>query len=433
MDKLKLIIIREFLNKVRNKSFIIMTFLSPLLGIGMVALVAYISKSSLEKTRVLSYVNESKIFSKEDFKNTQNVKYIDLTPMGLEQAKKSVQDSEGFGLLYIPNISNLDSLSKNLQLFSTEAPGVGFLESLEKQYQEKFKSLKINEMGLDSTQINALNISTDIHTHSFEGKSTSKTENAIQLILGSISGYLIMMFIIVYGSMVMRSVIEEKTSRIIEVIISSVKPFYLMLGKVIGTAGAGIMQFLIWIILIFLLGAILSPFFGISHSVTPEQMEMAEKMGDISKAQLFFNELYQLPLATIAISFILFFTGGYLLYSALYAAIGAAVDNETDTQQFMMPIIMPLMLGIYIGFSVVINDPNGTLATVFSIIPFTSPIVMMMRIPMGVPMWQIVLALVLLYGTFLAMIWFAAKIYRVGILMYGKKPTYKELWKWMKY
>jgi ABC-2 type transport system permease protein len=433
MNKLGLIIKREFLAKVRNKSFIIMTFLSPLLMIGMFALITYVSKSSLEKTRVLSYVNESTLFSKKDFKDTQNVKYVDLTPMGLMQAKKSVEASEGFGLLYIPNISNIDSLSNGMQFFSSESPGVGFLESLEGQYRDKFKNLKMKEMGLDTLKLKAMEINTNIHTNSFEGKATSKTENTIQLILGSISGYLIMMFIIVYGAMVMRSVIEEKTSRIIEVIVSSVKPFYLMLGKVIGTAGAGIAQFLIWIVVIFILGAVLSPILGVSHHVAPEQMELAQKMGEISETQLFFNELYQLPLGTIAIAFILFFTGGYLLYSSLYAAIGAAVDNETDTQQFMMPIMMPLMLGIYIGFSVVINDPNGTLATVFSLIPFTSPIVMMMRIPMGVPIWQIALSLLLLYTTFLGMIWLTAKIYRVGILMYGKKPTYRELWKWLKY
>ena len=161
--------------------------------------------------------------------------------------------------------------------------------------------------------------------------------------------------------------------------------------------------------------------------MTAQQLEAAQKMGSINEFELAINEITQLPLATIIISFILFFTGGYLLYSSLYAAIGAAVDNETDTQQFMMPIIMPLMLGIYIGFGVVANDPHGTLATVFSMIPFTSPIVMMMRIPMGVPLWQIIVSLVLLYGTFLGMIWFSAKIYRVGILMYGKKPSYKEL------
>ena len=167
--------------------------------------------------------------------------------------------------------------------------------------------------------------------------------------------------------------------------------------------------------------------------MSPEQIEILAETAKDNKLELVFYELSQLPIMTLVITFLLFFIGGFLLYSSLYAAIGAAVDNETDSQQFMFPIIMPLILGIYIGFSVVINDPHGTLATTFSMIPFTSPIVMMMRIPLGAPMWQVIVSLTLLFLTFLGMIWLAAKIYRVGILMYGKKPSYRELWKWLRY
>ena len=435
MDKLKLIIVREFLAKVRNRTFIIMTFLSPLLMIGMIALVAFLTKSSMEKTRTIAYVNHSGFFNDTDFKNTKSLIYINLSDMDLEAAKQSVQQSEQFGLLYIPQGNSIDSLAENIQFYSTESPGVVFIDNLQQQYNVKLRSLKMQELGIDTTKVAASEIKTEIHLNNFSGEATSKLKNEIKLGIGSASGYLIMMFIIIYGAMVMRSVIEEKTSRIIEVIISSVKPFYLMLGKVIGTAGAGIFQFLIWIVVLLVLIFVVSPLMGlnIDTSMTAQQLEAAQKMGSINEMELAINEITQLPLGTIIISFILFFTGGYLLYSSLYAAIGAAVDNETDTQQFMMPIIMPLMLGIYIGFGVVANDPHGTLATLFSMIPFTSPIVMMMRIPMGVPLWQIIVSLVLLYGTFLGMIWFSAKIYRVGILMYGKKPTYKELWKWLKY
>ena len=435
MDKLKLIIIREFLAKVRNRTFIIMTFLSPLLMIGMIALVAFLTKSSMEKTRTIAYVNQSNYVNNQDFKNTKSLIYINLSNLDLEAAKKSVQESKQFGLLYIPNENSIDSLAANIQFYSTESPGVVFIDNLQQQYNVKLRSLKMQELGIDTTKVASSEIKTEIHLNNFSGEATSKLKNEIKLGIGSAAGYLIMMFIIIYGAMVMRSVIEEKTSRIIEVIISSVKPFYLMLGKVIGTAGAGIFQFLIWTVVLMVLLFVVSPLLGINvdTSMTAQQLEAAQKMGSINEFELAINEITQLPLATIIISFILFFTGGYLLYSSLYAAIGAAVDNETDTQQFMMPIIMPLMLGIYIGFGVVANDPHGTLATVFSMIPFTSPIVMMMRIPMGVPLWQIIVSLVLLYGTFLGMIWFSAKIYRVGILMYGKKPSYKELWKWLKY
>ncbi len=239
--------------------------------------------------------------------------------------------------------------------------------------------------------------------------------------------------------MIMRSVIEEKTSRIIEVIISSVKPIQLLLGKIFGTSLAGIAQFLVWVIIGGLMLTIMSAVFGINVGATQmaEQQEMMEKVAESSEFQEqmtgIITEITNLPIANLIIMFIFFFIGGYLLYSSLYAAIGAAVDNETDTQQFMMPIIMPLMLAIYVGFFTVIENPHGTVSQVFSYIPFTSPVVMLMRIPFGVPIWQQLLSLAILFGTFFVIVKLAAKIYRVGILMYGKKPTYKELAKWLKY
>ena len=245
-----------------------------------------------------------------------------------------------------------------------------------------------------------------------------------------------MMFIIIYGNMVMRSVIEEKTNRIIEIIISSVKPFQLMMGKIIGTSLAGVLQFAIWAIIGIGIMFISSAFFGVNPGPTggmsPEMMQAAQsEMG--GTMALYLKELWTLPITTLVISFIIYFIGGYFLYSSFYAAIGAAVDNETDSQQFLLPIIMPLILGVYIGFFTVMNDPHGTIATVFSMIPLTSPIVMLMRIPFGVPLWQLLLSITILFATFFFVVWFASKIYRVGILMYGKKPTYKELFKWLKY
>ncbi len=435
MNKLKLIIAREFLAKVRNKTFIIMTFLSPLLMIGMIALIVFITKSSIEKTRVVSYIDQSGLFSAEDFTNTKSLEFINLSDLDVETAKESIKNSNQYGLLYIPKDSTIEGVSQNIQFFSTESPSLIFTENLEDKLDKRLRLLKMKELNVDIEKVNAARIKSDILLHNFDGVETSKFKNEMKLGIGMAAGYMIMLFILIYGAMVMRSVIEEKTSRIIEVIVSSVKPFQLMLGKVIGTAGAGILQFVIWGIVLAILYAIAIPLLGIDTTpqINAEQMEMAKEIASNSKLELAINEIFQLPFATILISFFLYFIGGFLLYSSLYAAIGAAVDNETDTQQFMLPVIMPLMLGIYIGFAVVINDPHGTLATVFSMIPFTSPIVMMMRIPLGAPLWQIVVSLVILIVTFLGMIWLAAKIYRVGILMYGKKPTYKELYKWLKY
>jgi ABC-2 type transport system permease protein len=246
------------------------------------------------------------------------------------------------------------------------------------------------------------------------------------------------MFIIIYGNMIMRSIIEEKTSRIIEVIISSVKPMQLMLGKIFGTSLAGITQFVIWVLLLGIISLVLSTIFGVNMSEmqSPQQEIVQEAMkngGFQEKISLLLNEIYNLPLANLVVMFLLFFIGGFLLYSSLYAAIGAAVDNETDTQQFMMPIMVPLILAVYVGGFTVLEDPHGTVAQVFSFIPFTSPVVMLMRIPFGVPMWQQILSVLLLFTTFIGTVWFASKIYRVGILMYGKKPSYKEIYKWLKY
>ena len=258
----------------------------------------------------------------------------------------------------------------------------------------------------------------------------------MKLFFGLASGYLLFMFIIIYGNLIMRSVIEEKTSRIIEVIVSSVKPIKLMLGKIFGTSLAGITQFAIWVILLGVLLIIASQFFGFDIFTTPQQDVVSEVMNNKinnSELQGFINDFRSLPILNLIIAFILFFICGYLLYSSMYAAIGAAVDNETDSQQFILPVIMPLIIAIYVGGFTVLEDPHGPVSTIFSYIPFTSPVVMLMRIPFGVPLWEQILSLIILVITFMVIVWLAAKIYRVGILMYGKKPSYKDLLKWMRY
>src|SRR5690554_2295297 len=242
-----------------------------------------------------------------------------------------------------------------------------------------------------------------------------------------------MMFIMIYGKFVMRSVIEEKTNRIIEIIVSSVKPFQLMMGKIIGTSLAGVAQFLIWVILGSLLLLVATSIFGLDMSGTQSVASSEAIKANASMMETIMYNIEQLPLLLLTVSFLVFFIGGYFLYSSIYAAIGAAVDSETDTQQFMFPIIFPLMLGIYVGFFSVIENPHGTVSTIFSMIPLTSPIVMLMRIPFGVPWWELAISVLLLILTNALILWLAAKIYRVGILMYGKKPTYKELYKWLKY
>lgn len=432
MSKLVLIIKREFLAKVRNKSFIIMTFLSPLLFVGIGVFVGYLSTLKAD-LKTIAVHDETGRFVNE-FESNEEYKFVNLSTVSTNALKDSLINEAYEGLLLIPKIENNEELQRNIQYFSNDSPNFKIIEELQNTIAKKITTENFKNANLDTLAFKKAEAIVEINLTKASGEEALKGINEIKIGIGGAFGYLIMMFIIIYGNMVMRSVIEEKTSRIIEVIISSVKPFQLMMGKIIGTSLAGVFQFLIWAIIGVVLYIGASIIFGIQmHSKVPtmtnEQIEMARSF-NLDAFNLYIIEIPFLPLISC---FIIYFIGGYFLYSSFYAAIGAAVDNETDSQQFLLPIIMPLILGVYIGFFTVINDPHGTIATVFSMIPLTSPIVMLMRIPFGVPWWQILISVVLLFGTFFIVVWFASKIYRIGILMYGKKPTWKELYKWLKY
>ncbi len=439
MNKLKLIIRREFLAKVKNKSFIVMTFLSPLLMVGIGFLVFFLSKKNDENVKKIVYVDEYKLFTKADFKDTKTFQYSDYTEFGIEETKKKVEEGNYYGVLYIPKKATLETLANSIEFYSTDSPSMSVMGNLENKVESKLRNLKLDSFGIDLQKIKESRISADIKMFNFSGEESSKLINGLKIGVGAISGYMLMMFVMIYGTSVMRSVIEEKTSRIIEVIVSSVKPFQLMMGKIIGNASAGLLQFFIWGIILLILSIVSSSVFGVGMTemqaakLSPEQVEAMKQAADAGVMETLMQEFFRLPLVTIFVLFIFYFLGGFFLYSSLFAAVGAAVDNETDTQQFMLPIMLPLILGVYIGFATVINDPHGPISTIFSMIPFTSPIVMLMRVPFGVPWYEIAISMALLLFTFVFMVWMAAKIYRVGILMYGKKPTYKDLWKWMKY
>lgn len=429
MGVLSLIIKREFISKVRNKSFIVMTFVSPIIFVAVAALIGYLSSMKTE-VKHIGIHDESGMFLNE-FKNSESYKYHDVSKIDPKILKDSVSQANYEGVLFIPKKDHLKDYEKAIEYVSEDSPSLGFIADTESKLSEKLLRKNLSNNGVDTVLLDQSKIDVTMHLTKASGEETVKGLNEMKVGVGSVFGYLIMMFIIIYGNMVMRSVIEEKTSRIIEIIISSIKPIQLMMGKIIGTTLAGILQFVIWAIVGGILLVIANLVFGLNTS-TPTT-EMAIEASKLANIQVYFAEFLKLPLFSMAVYFIIYFIGGYFLYSSLYAAIGAAVDNETDTQQFMFPVIMPLMLGVYIGFFTVMNEPHGTIATIFSMIPFTSPIVMLMRIPFGVPFWQIALSIALLFATFIAIVWLASKIYRVGILMYGKKPTWKELVKWLKY
>ncbi|MEY4011594.1 MAG: hypothetical protein RIT22_718 [Bacteroidota bacterium] len=438
MSIISLIIKREFIAKVRNKSFIVMTFLSPLLFVGIALFVGYLSSMKADTKRIAIHDESGRFVGEFLAKNKQSEEYnyLDLSAVDLPTLKKSIVDEAYEGVLFIPKAKDNATLENQIQFISNESPSISFIEKTQEVIAKKMTLTNLEEAHLDTLAIHQAEANVSINLMKASGEQSLKGLNEIKIAIGGAFGYLIMMFIIIYGNMVMRSVIEEKTNRIIEIIISSVKPFQLMMGKIIGTSLAGILQFFIWAIiglsLLFSASVFLGANVGATNQIPPEMMQSAQQEL-ATTAQMYITEIWNLPIATILICFVIYFIGGYFLYSSFYASIGAAVDNETDSQQFLLPIIMPLVLGVYIGFFTVVNDPHGTVATVFSMMPLTSPIVMLMRIPFGVPLWQIALSITILFATFFLVVWFASKIYRVGILMYGKKPTWKELYRWLKY
>ena len=434
MSILTLIIKREFIAKVRNKSFIVMTFLSPLLFAAIAVVVGYLSAMKADVKKIAIH-DESGLFV-DAFKSSDEYQYLDKSNVALPILLDSITAENYEGMLFIPNEKDNKKLSAKIKYISNDSPSLEFVGNLENVIAEKLTKANFERANLDTLAIKNAQAQVDIKLEKASGEESLRGLNEIKIGIGGMFGYLIMMFIIIYGNMVMRSVIEEKTNRIVEIIISSVKPFQLMMGKIIGTSFAGILQFLIWSIigvgLLFAASVFFDVNVGPTSTMSTQMIDAAQSQSE-STMQLYLKEMWELPIATMIIAFIIYFIGGYFLYSSFYAAIGAAVDNETDSQQFLLPIMLPLILGVYIGIFTVINDPHGTVATVFSMVPLTSPIVMLMRIPFGVPIWQLVLSMVILFATFFLVVWFAAKIYRVGILMYGKKPTWRELGKWLKY
>ena len=427
MKFLRIITQREYLNKIRNKSFIIMTFVSPLIMVAFILLIGWLVNINKSEVKNIAIIDESHIFATA-FTNTDEVHYHYLQNTDLLTAKKEVLEKGNYGLLYIPP-KNTPNWYQQISFYTEETPALSLTNAMLSVLEKTLFQYNLTEKNINQQEIESAKVRVSLQLQNFTGEKTSEWGTLVKSILGMSAGYLIFMFIIMYGNMIMRSVIEEKNNRIIEIIISSVKPFDLMLGKILGTSLAGITQAFIWIVFTGVLFALLPTFFDMPMTGTTTE---ALQSPDTAKIQEVLTAIYQFPLLETFVLFILFFVGGYLLYSSLYAMIGAMVDNETDTQQFLLPVITPLMLAVYVGMFSVMEQTHGSVSVVFSYIPFTSPVVMLMRIPFGVAWWEILISLLILYLTFFMVIKLSAKIYRIGILMYGKKASYKEVWKWLK-
>lgn len=442
-SKIALIIEREYLTRVKKKTFIIMSIIGPLLMAAIMVIPVVLALTTKEEKTIL-VVDDSHLFS-DALKNTTNLKF-EISAVPLESAKEVYKTGHYDCLLYIHE--RILTTTNGLKLFFKKQPGMSTVKYIEKALEREVEESKLEASGIDKAAILSAKTSISLNTVKLDDSGKEeKGSSELATIVGYIAGIMIYLFIFLYGVQVMRGVIEEKSNRIVEVIISSVKPFELMMGKIIGVALVGLTQFLIWIVLtagIYSFGTKIladqlsnnSPPGQSIEKVMSDNMQTVPQNGDEGFGPDQMKELEEvlgsINFPLILSAFLFYFLGGYLLYSAMFAAIGSAVDNETDSQQFMMPVTIPLVLS-FVMSQVILNNPEGSIAFWFSIFPLTSPVIMMVRLPFGVPAWEMALSMVLLIAGFIFMVWLAGKIYRTGVMMYGKKVTYKELFKWLRY
>ena len=446
MNKILLIIKREYLTRVKKRSFIIMTIIGPLLMAAMFVVPVYIAQIEGE-TKVIGVLDQSGLFE-NTFQNSDNVHFIPFYG-DLDSAKVFLTNENLYALLHIPSTSL--SVPEIARLYSTKQPNMMVKGYIKEQMRKEVESRKLEASDIDPAILKSIKTSINLLTVKIdEGGQEESSSTELSMAVGFIAGLLIYIFIFMYGALVMRGVIEEKTNRIVEVIVSSVKPFQLMMGKIIGVAMVGMTQFLLWVVLSLIFVSGIFSYFSdditkyqqsqmnmqeqiVSSGLSPETSKESIEMENINESIGFiFESINAIPFTEIILLFLFYFVGGYLLYGALFAAIGSAVDSETDTQQFMLPITVPLIMSIVVSQFIMYN-PDGPAAFWLSIFPLTSPVIMMIRLPFGVPVLDVVLSMTLLIAGFLATTWLSARIYRTGILMYGKKINYKELWKWIKY
>ena len=420
MNKTLLIIKREFLVRVKKKSFIIMTILAPILMASLIIVPVLLSDTDQQKRLIGVHDNNPEKLS-SDLKDSENIHFTLLDDTEIDVFMTDPEQSNYYALLKID--------SSNFTLYCSQQVGLNLRNSIENQLEQITERNKLKNAGINIEIIEEAKTDINIETKivSSEGNTTSSSTEA-SIGIGFMTGILIYMFIFMYGTMVMRGVIEEKTNRIVEIIISSVKPFQLMIGKIMGVALVGLTQFLLWIVLTIFISSV-AEFMFIDSSEISNSLNAADKSVVLQEVTRLTGGI---DLVLIFISFIFYFLFGYLMYSSLFAAVGSAVDAEADTQQFMLPITIPLIFS-FLLIQPVMDNPDGMLAFWLSIIPLTSPIIMMARLPFGVESWQLILSMIILVIGFIATTYLAAKIYRTGILMYGKKISYKELWKWITY
>jgi ABC-2 type transport system permease protein len=448
MNKISVIIKREYITRVRKKSFIIMTILAPLLMAAIITVPTIIMMNQSGDYKKIAVIEDNSDLFKGVIKNMKDAEFVYLENTKVEDLKNSFEKAGYYGVLWIS--PKLIDTPNAIELISKKQPPIGLLQHIESSLEKEIERQKLLAFKIENLDDIMKSIDTKVSVQTINIDSSGiakKTSTGIAMALAYIFGFLMYMLVFIFGAQVMRGVIEEKTSRVVEVIISSVKPIQLMMGKIIGIALVGLTQFLIWIFLTIGIATVVkttilgktdmtpitktAPQNYMSGSVQPAPVtaEMSPPLVEFSKM---FDSAMNQPWLLIIFAFIFYFITGYLLYASVFAAIGSAVDNETETQQFMLPVTIPIILALMVAMGTMQN-PESPLSFWCSMIPLTSPIVMMARIPFGVPYWQIAVSMVIMLVSFGAFVWMAAKIYRTGILMYGKKTSWKEMWKWLRY
>lgn len=447
MNKMFLILEREFLTRVKKKSFIIMTILTPFLFAALMIVPALIATMDDTDEKHIAVIDESGIFEGK-ISETEYLKFTFLQDVEIEDIKSTFDESNYYAVLSIGKM--VASSPDAVVLYSDKQPSIDITSHISSAIKTEIESQKLLSYNIENLDKILSDIKTSVRVRTIKwGKGGEEKESSTELAMGIayILSFIVYMLIFLFGTQVMRGVIEEKSSRIIEVIISSVKPFQLMMGKILGIAAVSIVQLILWGILTFGLVTVASSLLldkpesisnskdmitnametsGAAQQVVPDSIASNGFAGEMMSA------LSNVNFALIIGGFIFFFLGGYLLYAAMFAAVGSAVDNEADTQQLVLPITIPLILAIVVMVSG-LKSPDGSISFWFSMIPFTSPIVMITRLPYGVPAWELILSGSLLIISFIVMTWLAAKIYRTGILLYGKKHSWAEMWKWIRY
>ncbi|MBU0763286.1 MAG: ABC transporter permease [Bacteroidetes bacterium] len=457
MGKISLIIKREYLTRVKKKSFIIMTILGPILLGSLMVAPALIATLEQREVRKVQVIDQTGILA-EALNDTEYLKFSQHNNIALEKAIDDFYDTDYYAILFIPY--NIVEKKSPVVVYSDADVVRELTKHIKMELEKEIQREKLRTNGIPENVLKLVDTEltvTPLIIEQSDGKNkTRASHKESKMIIGYAAGFLIYIFIFMFGSLVMRGVMEEKTNRIVELIVSSVRPFQLMMGKIIGVAFVGLTQFMLWIILTFTVVSVVQISLIESQDIdieqlTPQNLQQMAPASVLEKSPM--NDTTLIPKSTEEINrvvegtlfylkdinfpvmlgmFLFFFLAGYLLYASLFAAIGSAVDNDTDTQQFMLPITVPLILAIIMLFGIV-DNPDGQVAFWFSIIPFTSPITMIARIPFGVPYWEVALSGGLLILSFVFTTWISGKIYRTGILMYGKKIGYRELWKWIRY